>query len=71
MRFLSDYSESGEIKDNLIAGKTSSGYSTGVYISAVALSENKVFIAHGISNNSRMDSSNCLYNKWNGYNCWD
>lgn len=57
MRFLSDYSESGEIKD-IVIDNTSKKSDV---ISAVALSENKVFIAYGTLADNFYDNYRKLY----------
>lgn len=54
VRFLTDYSESNKGNDTAIKSISSFGY----IISAVALSENKVFIAHSFSS---ADINNYLY----------
>ena len=54
VRFLTDYSETDEIKDTAISTTTMSGR----IISAVALDKNKVFIAHS---SSSVETMNYLY----------
>ena len=56
MRFLTDYSETNEIKDTALNTTTMSGK----IISAVALDKNKVFIAHSYGNNYYLYGIVCI-----------